>query len=516
MRRHDTTGPGSGHRVRRVHAPWATVIRSFAFLRKEVVEIIRQPRLVATLVIGPFALLLIFGYGYGDDAVQKRTLFVAPPGSVYERTLDAYAEDLGSLVSSAGMIEDEDEARAALVDGEVDVVVVFPPDPQASVLRGERAAVQVLHREIDPLQTIAVEVAARLAVQEVNAAVLTSVVGAAQDQLGASGGSTDEVVAAARAFAADPRGARDDMRANLAWLRPALDGSATVLAQLAAEGDRDLQRSWERVEAARRTAATLAARVDDADRDLSDEEVAALGVTAEQLAAELDGTVVLDPQVLIRPFESETENLIPGHVTPDEYFTPASVSLLLQHLAITFAALSLVRDRRTGLFELMRVGPLSSVEILVGKTVAYLLVGSAVAALIVAGAVLGLGVDMQGSYAWLAVVSVGVLLASLALGLLLASFARTESQAVQFAMLALLAALFFGGFILPDERLLQPARSVSYLLPVTHGIDALQDVVLRGVEPERTAVVGLAVQVVVYGALAVIALRRRLLVGDAA
>jgi len=201
-------------------------------------------------------------------------------------------------------------------------------------------------------------------------------------------------------------------------------------------------------------------------------------------------------------------------VTPDEYFTPASVSLLLQHLAITFAALSLVRDRRTGLFELMRVGPLSSIEILVGKTLAYLLVGAAVGALIVAGAVLGLGIDMYGSYAWLAVVAIGVLLASLAFGLFVASFARTESQAVQFAMLALLAALFFGGFILPDERLLQPARSVSYLLPVTHGIDALQDVILRGAEPGRTALVALSAQVVVYGALAVVALRRRLAVGD--
>lgn len=502
--------------VRTVHAPWAMVIRSFAFLRKEVVEIIRQPRLIATLVVGPFALLLVFGYGYGDDAVQKRTLFVAPEGSMYERALDDYADDLGALVTSAGVVTSEEEARAELDGGAVDVVVVFPADPQRAVLSGERATVTVLHREIDPLQTIAVEVAARLAVQEVNAAVLTSVAGTAQEQLGATGGSSEDIAAAAQAFADDPEGARIALRDHLAWLRPALDGSATVLAQLAVDGDPEMERTWERVETARRTAAVLAERVDTADRDLSDDELATLQATAEQLAVELDGTVVLDPEVLVRPFQSETENLVPGFVTPDEYFTPASVSLLLQHLAITFAALSLVRDRRTGLFELMRVGPLSSVEILIGKTVAYLLVGAAVGALIVAGAVLGLGIDMHGSYAWLAIVSVGLLLASLALGMFLASFARTESQAVQFAMLALLAALFFGGFILPDERLLQPARSVSYLLPVTHGIDALQDVILRGDEPARSALVALGVQVVVYGALAVIALRRRLVVGDRA
>ena len=56
------------------------------------------------------------------------------------------------------------------------------------------------------------------------------------------------------------------------------------------------------------------------------------------------------------------------------------MALLLQHLALTFAALSLVRDRELGLFELLRVGPLSSFEILVGKTIAYLLVGLGLAA----------------------------------------------------------------------------------------------------------------------------------------
>ncbi len=53
---------------------------------------------------------------------------------------------------------------------------------------------------------------------------------------------------------------------------------------------------------------------------------------------------------------------------------------------LTFAALSLVRDRRTGLFELMRVGPLSSIEIVIGKILAYVIVGSFVAAAINAAA----------------------------------------------------------------------------------------------------------------------------------
>ena len=45
-----------------MHAPWGVAIRSFAFVRKEVVEIVRQPKLVALLVLGPF--LAFFGTGF--------------------------------------------------------------------------------------------------------------------------------------------------------------------------------------------------------------------------------------------------------------------------------------------------------------------------------------------------------------------------------------------------------------------------------------------------------------------
>jgi ABC-2 type transport system permease protein len=110
----------------------------------------------------------------------------------------------------------------------------------------------------------------------------------------------------------------------------------------------------------------------------------------------------------------------------------------------------------------------------------------------------------------LAVVGVGLLLAALSLGMLLSTYARTESQAVQFAMLALLGGLFFSGFLLPVDDLAYPVRLVSWLLPVTYGIDAMQDIILRGVAPAHTTLIGLAVLVVAYGGLAVLALRRRL------
>ena len=40
------------------------LIRTSSFLRKEVFEVLRQPRLLLTLIVGPFLILLIFGLGF--------------------------------------------------------------------------------------------------------------------------------------------------------------------------------------------------------------------------------------------------------------------------------------------------------------------------------------------------------------------------------------------------------------------------------------------------------------------
>ena len=171
-------------RRRRPRGLWAPVIRSSAFVKKELAEILRQPRLLVLLVVGPFLLLLLFGAGYADDQLTLRTVFVGPEGPLYQDVVDRYAEDVDSLVDSRGYTTDEAGARRALEDEEVDLVVIFPADPVNTVLAGEQATIQVLHQQLDPLQETAVEVLSRLAVQEVNANVLASVVGQAQDRAG--------------------------------------------------------------------------------------------------------------------------------------------------------------------------------------------------------------------------------------------------------------------------------------------------------------------------------------------
>ena len=107
----------------------------------------------------------------------------APAGSIYEEAVTEYEDVLEDYIDSQGFVTDEAAAIDRLDDGELDVVVVFPADPLEQVLAGDSADIEIIHTELDPFKRGAMEIAARLAVQEVNASVLGTIAGQAQEAL---------------------------------------------------------------------------------------------------------------------------------------------------------------------------------------------------------------------------------------------------------------------------------------------------------------------------------------------
>jgi ABC-2 type transport system permease protein len=238
---------------------------------------------------------------------------------------------------------------------------------------------------------------------------------------------------------------------------------------------------------------------------------------AEEVLADLDGAESesealararqANPEILVSPFAVETNPLVEPPTSQAVFYAPGVLILLVQHLALTFAALSLVRERELGITEIYRTSPLTVRETLTGKYLSFLILGLLLAAALTATMLL-LGVDIQGPVWSFTVVVALVILASLGLGFALSGLARSDSQAVQYAMVVLLVSIFFTGFVLPLDQLTAPVRYVSYLVPGTYGIAALQDVVFRGQMAEPALVGGLVLYAAVMATLAWLALRR--------
>jgi ABC-2 type transport system permease protein len=184
------------------------------------------------------------------------------------------------------------------------------------------------------------------------------------------------------------------------------------------------------------------------------------------------------PEVIASPTKAVVQNLAAVQPTIVGFYGPAAVALVLQHMAVTLLALSIVRERASGAIDRFRSSPMRATEVVAGKVVAFGLLGSAIAAISVWLLVTFLGVPMLGPPAAIALVIGVLLLASLGLGLLISVVSDSERQAVQLSLLTLLASMFFSGFVLRISEFQPAVQVAAYLLPVTHGIALLQELML--------------------------------------
>jgi len=235
-------------------------------------------------------------------------------------------------------------------------------------------------------------------------------------------------------------------------------------------------------------------------------------VAAEQGKAQLDAaggaTASIKPEVVARPFRVDMKNTSGIDPSLLIFFTPAVLALVLQHLGVTLTALSMIRERLSGAIDIFRVAPISAVELLIGKYIAYAFLGLAVAAVVVLGTTNGLHLPFLGSAGSFALAVVLLTFASLGLGLLISLVADSERQAVQLSMLVLLASMFFSGFVLPVHEFREPVRSLAYLLPVTYGIEIFQSEMLRGTSGAQWMLIALAIIGTVLFMLSVLRMRR--------
>lgn len=468
-------------------------IRLSAFIRKELVELLRQTRLVLTLVVGPFLILLLFGIGYRDEPRSLRTLFVVPEGSPMADSVQEFAQSLGPNIEFAGITSSADEADRQLRQELVDLVVVVPQDPMTNLLNNQQATFVLYHYEIDPFEVTYVNVVGNVYVTEVNRRVLQTVA----DEGKVEAASLQEDVRTAQEHAVALRQALESGDAAAAQLNQQTLGEDIDLLTIAVGSSLALYSGLqenlgiETADEAESLAESLASIKSTLDT-LSDINTTQQDFTAEaQTAADVEERLstldtllgefqAIDSFVLVSPFANETRSITNVALQPTHFYAPGVIALLLQHIAVTIAALSLIRERLAGTMELFRISPVSAFEMLLGKNLSYLLLTGGLAAVLTVLVVYVLGVPMLGNWSSYIAAIIMLLLASMAIGFVISLIARTDSQAVQYAMIVLLSSVFFTGFFLPLYRLWAPVRLVSWFIPTSYGINLLQGIMLRG------------------------------------
>ena len=356
--------------------------RTTAFVGKEVLEVVRRPGALFSLIFGPFLIMGLFGIGYSGQYRPLATVLVVPSSATLPRDVNFYQQFVGESVRVVEITDDVNAARARLQRQEIDLLVIAPPDVQQKFTNGEQSAIDIEYNELDPVRDNYARFIAYRQTQELNRVIIEQAVGQGEQYV--------------------------------------------------------------------------------------------LQTTGNQ------PPIAISPQVIAAPTRAEPRNLAPISPNVVAFFAPAVLALVLQHMGVTLTALSLVRERLSGAMDIFRVAPVRALEILVGKYLAYLFFNLSIAAAI---SFLLIGVlhvpllSPPGEMAWVVVL---LSFAAVGLGLLISTVVDSERQAVQLSMLVLLASVFFSGFVLPLDQFITPLRIAAYSLPVTHGIQLLQDFMLRG------------------------------------
>ncbi|HEX2465566.1 MAG TPA: ABC transporter permease [Thermoanaerobaculia bacterium] len=159
---------------------------------------------------------------------------------------------------------------------------------------------------------------------------------------------------------------------------------------------------------------------------------------------------------------------------------PALIGVILTLTMVLFTAVAIVRERERGNLELLITTPVRSIELMAGKIVPYVLIGLVQVTLILIVGAAVFQVPVRGRVVDLYLAALVFIAASLSLGLLISTAAKTQFQSVQMTVFFFLPSLLLSGFMFPFVSMPAPARFVGELLPLTHFVRIVRGIVLRG------------------------------------
>jgi ABC-2 type transport system permease protein len=471
-----------------------SLTRTFSFFNQWTAEVLRQPWLMVVLVIGPFLIRVLFGFGEVIGAPKPRTILVTSPGA-QQSTLQVLPQDVSQYLNIVATTSDEQQARAELAAERADLVVVVPPDPTGSIEQGQQAPIRVRTNEIDPVRLSYADSYLSQQVDLLNQETVRKAVASAQSQVGDIHGYVAQAQQYLRLLGSAPN--TQQAAVDLGQLQSSLDQLSTTLHQALSVTQNSpliifpgLTQPLSQLQATVTAVDDLRAQVQQlnaaltgagAPTSLSPQDIQRIqtGLTRiDQTATQLK---TIPAGVLAAPFSLQLQNIAPWRPQGSGFYAPAMLALIVQHVGVTLGALSMSRMRLLGLTELFQVAPVRAGEVALGNYFSY-----GALSVVVAGALLGLilgllGIPVFGPAAALAAVLLLLVAASVGIGLFISLVSSSEQHAAQIAMLVLIASVFFSGLLVSLDTIIWPVRIVSYLLPATYAIRTLDDILLRGI-----------------------------------
>jgi len=220
--------------------------------------------------------------------------------------------------------------------------------------------------------------------------------------------------------------------------------------------------------------------------------------TAETVLAQVVGQVVgaMNQQISGRPpaLEVETQALQTQRISSAAYFVPSILAMALMQLGV-FASIPLVAQREKQILKRLAATPLSRVTFVGSNVVMRLLIAALQTVTIVGIGMALFGVTIIGNILVVAGFIVLGALTFLAVGYIIASYARTEESANALTSVIQFPLMFLSGIFFPISFMPGWLQPVAAAMPLTYLADALRQTMVGG-----AAYASLGIDALVLGA----------------
>ena len=162
------------------------------------------------------------------------------------------------------------------------------------------------------------------------------------------------------------------------------------------------------------------------------------------------------------------------------YILTVIVAMLSLVTTLILTSLSISRERELGTFDQLIVSPLSSFEILLGKSIPPLIIAMALTMVMTGFVIIFFHIPFAGSFI-LFMVSIFIsLLAIVGVGLYISAVCNTQQQAILSVMTFMMPAVLLSGFISPIEDMPVFLQYITWLNPVRFFMVLTRGIFLKG------------------------------------
>lgn len=163
------------------------------------------------------------------------------------------------------------------------------------------------------------------------------------------------------------------------------------------------------------------------------------------------------------------------------YVAPGATAVILWIFPCLLSALAMSREKEQGTILQLYASSISSLELVVGKALAYTAIAFVQALIVVAMSMVLFGIRLVGD-PYIYLISTTVFLASAVLfGLFVGTRANTQSAAVQMvATTGFTTALLLSGFLYPLRNITYPLSLLCNILPARYFVEVSRNAFVRG------------------------------------